>query len=326
MENKTKASPTPKVVSSAYRLLDGEEVNLVERIGDGSIITRFNKTPRPVEETDVVCPHFLQLKWATGCPFRCAWCYLQGTLRFLPTKTKPHIKPYPKIEKHLKVFLEQADGHPELLNSGELADSLMYEKNGSPFSKFMISLFQGQNKHRVLLVTKSVYIANLLEIDHNGKAVVSFSLNAPNVARIFEKAPPVDERVEAAAKLSRAGYEVRIRIDPLVPLPGWEQDYRALMELVFSKFRPSRITLGSLRGLRSTINFARDRRWVAFLEEPSNWGLKVAFEIRLRMYQTVLDYLASSYGYHQVGLCKETLAIWDALGMNYRQIKCNCLT
>lgn len=304
---------------------NGERRELVQRIGDGSVITRFAKTPPPFKPTDVVCPHFLELKWATGCPFSCAWCYLQGTLRFLPTKTKPYIKPYTKIEEHVRAFLEQADGVPELLNSGELSDSLMYERNGSPFSNFIISLFQGQGKHRVLFVTKSTYISNLLKTEHNGRAVISFSLNAPTVSRLFEKAPPVEKRVEAAAKLSHAGYEVRIRIDPMVPLPGWEQDYRALTDLVFSRFKPSRITIGSLRGLRSTINFSRDRRWVAFLEEPSNWGLKIQSDLRLRMYQAVLDYLSTSYDYHQVGLCKETLAIWNALGMDYRQIKCNCI-
>lgn len=327
MRSKPDIFSIPKVVSRPYRLQDGGEVNLVERVGDGSIITRFNKTPPPVEETDVVCPHFLQLKWATGCPFGCAWCYLQGTLRFRPTGTSPYIKPFAKIEQHVLAFLEQADGAPELLNSGELADSLMYERNGTngaPFSKFIIHLFQGQNRHRVLFVTKSTDIENLLRINHQGKAVISFSFNAPEVAATFEKAPPVEARIRAAAMLSEAGYEVRVRIDPLVPIPHWQAGYKSLIDSVFSKFVPYRLTMGSLRGLRSTINFARDRRWVDFLEERSNWGLKVKFGLRLQMYESVLDYLAKEYDYHNIGLCKETLAVWNALSLDFRAMKCNC--
>ncbi|MEA1963712.1 MAG: restriction endonuclease subunit S, partial [Candidatus Aerophobetes bacterium] len=75
-----------------YLMLDGSKKELVLRIGDGSIIKRFEKTSMPQKKTDVVCPHFLELKWATGCPYDCSWCYLKGTFRFLPYKTKPHIK------------------------------------------------------------------------------------------------------------------------------------------------------------------------------------------------------------------------------------------
>jgi hypothetical protein len=84
-----------------YTLLDGSKMCLVQRVGDGSIIKRFDKTPPPVKSTSVVCPHFLELKWAYGCPFNCAWCYLKGTFRFLPTGTRPILKNYSKIESHL---------------------------------------------------------------------------------------------------------------------------------------------------------------------------------------------------------------------------------
>lgn len=316
----------PKLETLLSSPLDRETRELVQRVGDGSIITRFDKTPPPSKPTDVVCPHFLELKWATGCPFSCAWCYLQGTLRFRPMKTKPWIKDFGKIEQHVQAFLEQADGEGELLNTGELADSLMYERNGMSFSKFIIPLFQGQDGHRLLFVTKSNNVKNLLEIDHQGKVVVSFSLNAPAVARRYEEAPSVEQRVMAAVKLQQAGYEVRIRIDPMVPTPSWQRDYKGLIDLVFSKLKPSRITLGSLRGLQSTINFARDKEWVRFLEERTNWGLRVNFHLRLEMYRTVLDYLKDEFGYTEVGLCKETLAVWSRLNLDFTQIRCNCIS
>jgi len=43
------------------------------------------------------------------------------------------------------------------------------------------------------------------------------------------------------------------------------------------------------------------------------------------MYRDIVDYLATSYGYDSVALCKETVAIWDKLDMDYRQIRCNCV-
>ena len=316
--------PSTRIVSSEYELLDGSRKTLVRRVGDGSIITRFEKTPHPENSTDVVCPHFLELKWATGCPFDCAWCYLKGTLRFMPYKTRPRPKDFIKIEQHVRAFLE-SDGYGELLNSGELADSLMWEANGNPFSKFIINLFAGQSRHRVLFLTKSNKIRNLLQIGHHDRAVLSFSLNARAVAERFEKgAPPVKKRIEAAARLSEAGYEVRLRIDPMVPVPNWERQYEELIDQVFSRLKPERITLGSLRGLQSTINQAIDRDWVRYVSEKSGWGKKVAFETRYNMYARVISYL-NKHGYQNIGLCKETLSIWQALGMDYQKIKCNCV-
>lgn len=66
----------PKVVVDYVTSLTGEVEKRVVRVGDGSIIKLFDRTPVPTRETDLVCPHFLELKWANGCPFNCAWCYL----------------------------------------------------------------------------------------------------------------------------------------------------------------------------------------------------------------------------------------------------------
>ena len=316
----------PRIVTERYELLNGSYQTLLKRVGDGSIITRFEKTPLPTKPAEVVCPHFLELKWATGCPYSCAWCYLRGTLRFAPQKSKPSVKRYDKIEQHVRTFLDNVDDSGELLNTGELADSLMNERNGVPFSRFIIPLFQEQKVHKVLFVTKSNYIKNLLDINGQDKTVISFSMNADEVARRFEKgAPPVMERIEAAGRLSKAGYEVRIRIDPMVPVQNWQFEYLTLVDSVFSRFTPSRITLGSLRGLQSTINMAADKSWISYLSEKSNWGKRIDSDTRYLMYYSLAKHLKEEFNYTNVALCKETLSIWDRLGMDYRKIKCNCL-
>ncbi len=315
----------PRVNLKEYQLLHDSKVLLIHRVGDGSIIKRFDKTPPPIKQTNVICPHFLELKWAYGCPFDCAWCYLKGTFRFLPTGTKPVIKDYGKIELHTRRFLSEVIT-PEILNTGEIADSLMWENSSKPFAKFIIPMFEEQDKHKVLFVTKSDNIKNLLEINPHNQVIVSFSLNADEVARRWERgAPPVDRRIEAGRKLSQADYEVRIRIDPMVPVPDWKTHYTNLIDQVFTSFVPARITLGSLRGLQSTINGATDKSWLEYLKENSNWGKKVAFNTRYEMYASIIDLLKHSYNYKEVALCKETLAMWAKLGMDYKKIKCNCV-
>lgn len=313
-----------KIHYGEYEQLDGGKDVLVARVNDGSIITRFDKTPLPATEKSVVCPHFLELKWAYGCPYDCAWCYLKGTFRFQPKKTAPVVKPYEKIEQHTRRFLEEVKT-PEILNAGEIADSLMHENAELPFSKFIIPMFEGQGLHKVLLLTKSSGVDNLLEIEAHKQVIMSFSLNAIPVAKRWEKAPGVMKRIEAAKKVLDAGYEIRIRIDPMVPIENWEKHYLELLEIVFDKFTPDRITLGSLRGLQTTINRCSDRSWVKYLKESSNWGKKIDFETRDVLYSTMIDRLNSKYDFSDVALCKETVEMWSRLGLDYKKIKCNCV-
>lgn len=302
-----------------------DDKGLVKQLADGSIVKRFDKTPYPAKPTDVVCPHFLELKWAYGCPFDCSWCYLKGTFRFRPEPIKPAYKDLEKVRLHVETFLQEVET-PEILNTGEIADSLMGENGDCPFSKFIISLFEKQNRHKVLFVTKSTNVKNLLGIASPRQVIVSFSLNAEPVAERWEKkAPLVGKRIEAARKLSDAGYEVRIRIDPMVPIENWRKSYIELIDEIFLRFIPERVTFGSLRGLQSTINGTKDTSWVKYLKEGSNWGKKIDFTTRHRMYTAIIEHLGNRYHYHNIALCKETKAMWEKLGIDWSRIRCNCV-
>ena len=319
-------SPVKMKIHWDYFLnLNNKPELLLKKMNDGSIITRFDKTPLPKESHDVVCPHFVELKWAYGCPFDCSWCYLKGTFRFKPDGLAPVFKDIDKIKNHVQTFLDNIKT-PELFNTGEIADSLMGEHLNPPFSKFIIQLFEEQNTHKVLFVTKSTNINNILAMPSAKQAVFSFSLNAMAVADMWEKrAPSPLKRLEAAKKLHDRGYTVRARIDPIVPVKDWEKHYRDLIDKIFARFVPERITLGSLRGLQSTINGTNDKSWTGFLKEYSNWGKKVDFTLRSEIYSYLIDYLEDKYSYQDVALCKESIEVWEKLGMDWKNIRCNCL-
>ena len=249
----------------------------------------------------------------------------KGTSRFRPEGPSPTFKSLEKVKSHVEAFLDEVES-PEILNTGEIADSLMGENGDSPFSRFIISLFEEQRRHTVLFVTKSANIKHLLEKPASSQVIMSFSLNAEEIAKRWEKkAPPVKARIEAAQKLYQHGYEVRIRIDPMVPVENWEEVYTRLVDSVFDSFIPERITLGSLRGLQSTINGTKDKSWVKYLRERSNWGKKIEFNARYWMYLTIINHLKEKYNYTKVALCKETKLMWEKLDMDYRKIRCNCV-
>jgi ParB/RepB/Spo0J family partition protein len=313
-----------EIITDEYQMLDGTTRGLVRRVGDGEIIERYEEFPPPQNQTDIVCPHFLMLKWASGCPFNCAWCYLQSQEDGMERR----IKDFSEVEFHLKRFLEVVHP-PEVLNTGELTDSLMHDLlpdcEGEPFSRFIIELFKAQDRHKVLFLSKSIDIQGLLQAHGQDCTIVSFSLNAAPVAERWEKAPAVEARIQAAQRLHRAGYTTRIRIGPLVPIGGWKDHYRRLIDDLFKAFVPERITLGALWGDERTIAKATDKSWTEYLTERSDRGQEIAFEARYAMYSTLINYLREEYGYTDVALCRETLGMWVKLGMDYRNIRCNCI-
>ncbi len=111
----------------------------------------------------------------------------------------------------------------------------------------------------------------------------------------------------------------------MVPVGNWELHYKKLIDEVFNAFVPERITIGSLRGLQSTINTAKDKTWVTYLGEKSNWGKKIPIETRFKMYSFIKNYLKDMYNYEDVALCKETVEVWEMLGFDYKKIRCNCI-
>ena len=311
-----------------YSTIEGRRL-LVDKVRNGSIIRRFEKTPTPIRDEDVLCPHFLELAWAGGCVYNCAWCYLKGTYRWRRNPSgavPPLFKDRALIERDLREFLNSGSS-PEILNTGELCDSLMTEQTSEPFSEFIIPKVLG-SRHRLLFVTKGVHVEHFLKNEWQKNAILSWSINADPVAKQWERgAPPVEERLKAAQSIMGAGYEVRIRIDPVVPILGWEESYRRFIDQVFDHLWPERITLGTLRGLASTLAMSVDKSWFVYLSEYSNWGKKTAFELRSRLYEVLVDSLRN-HRFEKIGVCKETLKMWrylSQLGLQRKPMMCNCL-
>ncbi len=313
-----------------YEFLDGTHHLLVEKVADGGVIRRFEKTPKPADPTDVVCPHFLELAWAGGCFYDCSWCYIKGTYRWRlqpDGRVRPFFKDRDRIRRDVLAFVNSRSEF-EILNTGELCDSLMGEGLPEPFSEFIMPMFKGR-KHKVLFLTKGDNVRHFLENDWRENAVLSWTFNAESVSRRWEVgAPEPRRRLEAAEKAYEAGYEVRVRIDPIVPINGWEEDYKRLIDSTFKVLRPERITLGTLRGLVSTLSSVKDRSWTVYLDEWSGWGKKMIFQERFKAYVTLLEYLREKYSFSKVGVCKDTLRMWGALeglGLDWRRIHCNCI-
>jgi len=294
---------------------DARVVIVPQHWARGKYISLFDKSP-----PDIVCPSFWELKWATGCIFNCEYCYLQGTLY---GKMSPRLKCLDELKNVLVQFLRWAENErlKVLLNTGELTDSFAIPS----WANRLLSVFDeiaGESPNlKVLFVTKGglKHIRPLIE--HKAAmeySIVSFSINTPTAARAFEgTAPDPLDRINAARLCQDLGFEVRLRLDPLIPTEGWEKEVPELIYTLLSKkeIEAARITIGTLRGLYKTIKFTSNRQWLKFLKggERTGWGLKMPKEVRLALYRNVLLSLKELGFQGQAALCKETLSTWRAL-------------
>ena len=75
--------------------------------------------------------------------------------------------------------------------------------------------------------------ASCSDLDHQRRTRVRFSVNSAAVARRFEGGTrPTPARLAALRALAEAGYPVGLTIAPVMPLPGWEQEYGQLLDEV----------------------------------------------------------------------------------------------
>jgi spore photoproduct lyase len=287
-----------------------------------NIVVYFSKTP-----FDIVCPHFWELRWAFGCPFDCAYCYLQGTGR---GNKNPKYRPINKVIKAIDQAFkhEYFMKHSSIFNSGELSDSLMNPTN----MKQIADLFETQNRHKLLLLTKSHRVEWLTQ-EPRKQTIASFSLNAHEIWERWEKrASSPQQRINAAKQLLELGYEIRIRIDPIFPIENWKKHYEDLIYSMLSDLPsdPDRITIGTPRGLSKTLIFAKDKTWeqIAFTDKPENsgWGKKAPASLRTEIYRFCFDKLGSlGFDKSRIALCKETRSMWKELGLDCTTSKCNCV-
>ena len=207
-------------------------------------------------------------------------------------------------------------------------NSLMTERGKQPFSEFIMPFFKG-TRHKVLFLSKMTDVQHFLENEWQKNAILSWSINAVAIANRFEKRMPDPmERIKAAKLVSDAGYTVRVRLDPMVPVEDWPRHYGDIIGSVCENFKPERVTLGTLRGLASTIAASKDREWVKYLTESSNWGRKPSLETRLAMYSFAIESFRKR-GIRKIAVCKDTKQIWNVLktkyGLDYHKMMCNCL-
>jgi len=295
----------------------------------GKWISKFTATPE-----DVFCPHFWVLGTSGGtCWFMCRECFLQGTYRAMRKPGVPVVYTnYDAMMRELTQWLADASVGKAVLTDGERGDSLLYDPD-TGISQMLIPAFGRQKQKKFMRLTKSANVEHILELPHNGQIIVTFSVNAPEAQRVFEseRTPLMEARYKAAILAQEAGYEIRFRYDPAIPIAGWKDAYRRTLEhLAALGARPTVITLGTPR--RFPAVDVAIKYWhlehmklpVRLVGDGSDGRLRLPFDLRVEFLGSLTEMAREIFPSAQVGLCKETRVLRGKLGFTDADMTCNC--
>lgn len=297
------------------------------------------------EDPAYCCEYWADLKIGEGaCGYRCAACFLILTHR---TKCDPsrHVV-YENTGDFIaaaRAWLLKANARQTLGLGVDCSDSLLYE-GVTGYARTLIPLFAdpATNPHgrRLLLLTKSANVHYLAGLPTTNTAI-SFSLNPQTIADLFEGyypdgvriTPDIELRLEASKEARKMGFEVRWRIDPIIPVSGWEAIYADFMAKAAS-YPPHRITLGVYREMGGALQ-TMSRKWGL---APMKWQAetplvkdggthyqipeKIRTEIYTKMHAMIEAAWPDPANRPLVALCKEKGVVRTACGLTGAH--CNC--
>jgi len=278
------------------------------------------------------CAKFYKLTAYNNCNFWCEYCYLYLTFRTQPVST--HFINYEKMYGEIIKFDRlKVPKSLRVLNLGELGDPLAVDYI-TGFAKQIIPFMpEYAPRTRLLFLTKSDCVDDILNLDHGGQSIISFSVNTDTVFQQLEHRTASPEfRLAAAAKVQKAGYEVRLRIDPVIFYSTWQKDYTALVEKIFEYVQPTRITIGEYRpsnGLANQISLRfPDSPLLRINKNLVREGGKLRYPkgLRIKMFGTIIEAIKKYGSDIDIALCKEQPEIWKALGLDTKEFKCNCVS
>ena len=217
--------------NSIKKYIPGEEIREFYKEGKDTLIVGVKKgfkfqSCRP-------SAHY-QLPLLSGCVGQCQYCYLNTNLG-----NRPYIKVNVNIEDILnraQEYIEERLPQITIFEGSATSDPIPVEAY-TGLLKRTIEFFSKSDNGRFRFVTKYSYVDELLNIEHNGKTEIRFTINTNKVITDYEnRTASIKKRIEASTKVAKAGYPVGFIIAPVFIYDRWKTDYENLILDLESKF------------------------------------------------------------------------------------------
>ncbi len=312
---------------------ESDPLRLHERGKQTLVLGEHRSAVRFSDEGGNACPNYWHFSPYGFCPYGCHYCYLAGTpgVWFSPTV---------KIYLNLGEILDEVDrtatrlGRPTAFYLGKLQDGLALEPL-SGYARTMIPFFARHPFAHMVVLTKSADVANLLDLDHAGRTILSWTLNSPEITQLFERnTPSILSRLDAMQRCAQAGYPVRAVVMPIIPVADWRETYGRFLLTLLDSVPLSRITLGSIcsypqaqrlmelkLGRQNAISTLLDRGPA----KSDDGRLRFGRSRREEVYRYLIGCIRQRRPDLEIGLCLEDEAMFAALDLTANIGRCNCV-
>lgn len=318
----TKSNIKPDTVSSSKDVYDfinnssdpilTAKKNLYITTNKGAVIKKCPGT------SYYTCCDYTILHTNTFCNMDCSYCILQA---YYHPPIMQYFKGIQSLENNLSNLFEK--NKIFRIGTGEYTDSLIWE-DISIIPKFLVQRFAKQKNCILELKTKTTNIKSLLDLDHNTKTIISWSLNTPYIINLEEKKTAcLKARLKAAKQAQDKGYKIGFHFDPLILYPNCETEYKKTIEMIFKYVKPENIvwiSLGSFRfipKLKEIIEKRFTNSKIVYGEFILGLDNKMRYfkPLRIKLYKQIILTLKNYAPNLLIYFCMEDAQVWkECLG------------
>jgi len=318
-----------------HNRVDLGEADAMKRHNKGKhtlVFGELGDSVRFSNEEGNTCPNYWHFSPYGFCPYGCKYCYLAGT-------TGVFFSPTVKVFVNLDDMLRKIDatahhlGTPTSFYLGKLQDGLALDPM-TGYSSVLVPFFAQHPFARQVLLTKSKEVEGLLNLSHNKRTILSWSLNPPALAAAFEEnVPTVEERLSAMRLCADAGYPVRAVIMPVIPVPDWRTLYREFVDELLSTLPIERLTIGGICSYRKAQSLMDGKLGprnvvsdsIVRTGKAADGRMRYSPTMRAEMYRDIIGVAGSVAPDCELALCLEERAVWEAVGLAASIGRCNCV-
>jgi spore photoproduct lyase len=278
------------------------------------------------------CPNYWHFSAYGYCPYGCRYCYLAGThgVWFSPT-----VKIYVNLPEVVSEIDRIANGlkKPTAFYLGKLQDGLALDPL-TAYSTVLVPYFARHPYARQVILTKSASVERLLELDHRGHTILSWSLNPPEISKRFEQnVPPIEARILAMQKCAEKGYPIRAVIMPVIPHDDWESLYCDFVRDLLSRIKLERLTFGGICIYPNALSLMERRigkdnvisQHLGEHRSSRDGRARYVPELRAMFYKRLIAAAYSVQPDLPIALCLEEPPIWQMVGLTDSLGRCNCV-
>jgi spore photoproduct lyase len=201
------------------------------------------------------------------------------------------------------------------------------------YSRLLIPFFARHPFARQILLTKSADAENLLDLDHNGHTILSWTLQPPDISEQFEpQTPSISERLRVMKQCADAGYPIRAVLMPLIPVTDWLDRYVIFLEQLLADIPIRRLTIGAICSYQGAYRLMNHKLGTANViaenmehVKSADGRMRYPVELREAAYRKLIQTAKRIRPDLEVGLCLETDSVFESLDLQDAVGRCNCV-